>query len=697
MKSSLKWVLNHRIPLHLNLISCLCISINVLAQAPQNWIQHWSLDELDASQISCLQVRPDSSIWAFNGNGVFEVTDHLTKPKKISALRVVNPVFDADRTLYYYKGDTLFSITEKNLLNGQKPRFFVLRRGNFSDKLSIPDNSDFGISCLGVEKRGDKVWVGTQKYGLLSIQKPHLGDSIWKVPKPVHIFKATNRKDETNILLSNSVKLITCDSRGLIWVGFEEGLMLKRGEKWETLLLGQNVQVLKETVEKQENSIYIVANVVNPTSKRLTIYKNGSSSSETEGSAEIWRDATFDLIRDIHIDVAGDMWFAGENLYRGSKYCNLPIPGLKEKFRREIPQQFSILEGLTSRQPLCLANGKKGIIWVGTADNGLFFIKKGPGLAIDLKKFVKCHNDSNGIFSIKAVEGKPPYTLYWRSNLNGNGISVQFRDTTFKDLKADTFEFWLTDIVKTDTGYMKYVLENPKPVWGKISSKHMPIYEDDKNGKIVLSKIEGGRVNLKAKPSKSKKTEGYLVDWKWKGGIHKDTLFNVTNCSFSELGLGKFSITIMDTLGCKFEIVDSLPYPQKFSREAWEYRFDAKESFKVYFIGFEKDSFNIKPESYGIIKDIAAWINSFKKIKIEVGGHTNANCASAYCDKLSEQRAYEVKKLLEKYGVASEVLVAKGYGKNVPYSRTDQSKNQRVELKIIDIDLLELSRMRKKK
>ncbi len=698
MKSLLKWVLQRRNLLHFSLISFLCISINSIAQTPQNWVNHWSTDELDASQVSHLYVCPDSIIWAFNGNGVFEIADHLTVPKKISDLRIVNPVFDADSTLFYYKGDTLFSITEKNMLIGKKPISYALKRIHLSDKLSIPDNVSLGITCLGVEKSGNKVWVGTQKYGLLSLQKPHKGDSIWKVPNPIHIFKATNRWDETNVLISNTINSITCDSKGLVWVGFEEGLMLKRGDKWEVLMIGQNVRVVKEVIETQGDGIYVITNNVNPTSKRLTIYKNGSGSPESEGNAEVWRDAKSDLIRDLHIDDAGDLWLAGESLYRGEKYNTLSMPELKEKFRRAIPQQFSILEGFNSRQPLCLANGRNGIVWVGTADNGLFFIKKGPGLAVDLKKIIKCHNDSDGSFSIKAVEGKPPFSLYWKSKHNGNGISSRsFADTTFQELKADTFEFWLTDVVKTDTGYMKYILENPKPVNGKIASKDLPIFEDDKNGKVVLHKIEGGRVNLKAKPSKLKRPEGYFVDWKWRGGTYRDTLTK-TDCSFSNLGLGRFSATIMDTLGCKLEITDSFPYPQRFSKRAWEYSFDEKETLKVYTIKFEKDSIGVENKYFPVIQDIANWIKTFKKLKIEIGGHTNKNCLNlAFCNQLSKDRADEVKRLLVSYGVQPAWLTTEGYGSTKPISGTDQSKNQRVEFKILDIDMLELVNKRKEK
>lgn len=104
---------------------------------------------------------------------------------------------------------------------------------------------------------------------------------------------------------------------------------------------------------------------------------------------------------------------------------------------------------------------------------------------------------------------------------------------------------------------------------------------------------------------------------------------------------------------------------------------------------FETGKFTIKPESFGLLDDVAAalvkapWVT-----KVEVGGHTDDKGSDAANLKLSDGRAAAVAQYLTGKGVAKERLVSKGYGEAAPIdtNRTTvgQANNRRVEFKILE-------------
>jgi outer membrane protein OmpA-like peptidoglycan-associated protein len=76
------------------------------------------------------------------------------------------------------------------------------------------------------------------------------------------------------------------------------------------------------------------------------------------------------------------------------------------------------------------------------------------------------------------------------------------------------------------------------------------------------------------------------------------------------------------------------------------------------------------------------------KIKVEIGGHTDAVGPEAARQKISEKRAESAKKyLMDKFNIPADRMVTKGYGSQKPIadnkSKEGRAKNRRVEFRVI--------------
>ena len=107
-------------------------------------------------------------------------------------------------------------------------------------------------------------------------------------------------------------------------------------------------------------------------------------------------------------------------------------------------------------------------------------------------------------------------------------------------------------------------------------------------------------------------------------------------------------------------------------------------SSKSYSIAFETGSANIKSASYKLLDEIFESAVVAEGLKIGVYGHTDSKGSDAVNMPLSEQRAEAVKAYLQKKGLKTTRIEAKGYGstKQIADNGTDEgrSKNRRVEI-----------------
>ena len=99
---------------------------------------------------------------------------------------------------------------------------------------------------------------------------------------------------------------------------------------------------------------------------------------------------------------------------------------------------------------------------------------------------------------------------------------------------------------------------------------------------------------------------------------------------------------------------------------------------------FDAQSAVIKPESYGVVKEIASVLKENGTVKIKIIGHTSSDGDDAANLELSKQRAAAVKELLVKeYGIEEGRLKTEGKGESQPVgdNKTKEGKmqNRRVE------------------
>jgi OOP family OmpA-OmpF porin len=106
-------------------------------------------------------------------------------------------------------------------------------------------------------------------------------------------------------------------------------------------------------------------------------------------------------------------------------------------------------------------------------------------------------------------------------------------------------------------------------------------------------------------------------------------------------------------------------------------------------IAFDQNKATIKPESFGLMDEIAKAIKDNDKIKkVSVDGHTSAEGDAGANMKLSQDRAAAVMKGLIERGVDKSRLTSKGYGVTKPIGDNStpagRMQNRRVEFVILD-------------
>lgn len=124
-------------------------------------------------------------------------------------------------------------------------------------------------------------------------------------------------------------------------------------------------------------------------------------------------------------------------------------------------------------------------------------------------------------------------------------------------------------------------------------------------------------------------------------------------------------------------------------------RLEKNKVFVLKNIYFGFDSVNIRPESARELDKLVEVLNDNPEIKIEMSSHTDSIGSIEFNNNLSQRRAAATVNYLIKKGIASDRLVAKGYGESKPIARntnpdgTDnpegRQRNRRTEFKILEI------------
>ena len=163
------------------------------------------------------------------------------------------------------------------------------------------------------------------------------------------------------------------------------------------------------------------------------------------------------------------------------------------------------------------------------------------------------------------------------------------------------------------------------------------------------------------------------------GGVQtQNTPVNNNGNDCQNIRLGEFD----KAESCANAALDALPPAPNYTAE------QLTKSLNIFIINFDSGKFTIPSARQKFLERAAGFIKNLPSYTIlEVGGHTDDKNTDAYNQVLSENRAKAVKDALVKFGVRSDALQTKGYGKNSPKvpnnSEENRFFNRRIEYKVI--------------
>lgn len=104
-------------------------------------------------------------------------------------------------------------------------------------------------------------------------------------------------------------------------------------------------------------------------------------------------------------------------------------------------------------------------------------------------------------------------------------------------------------------------------------------------------------------------------------------------------------------------------------------------------IYFDSGSSNIKPESFGILDNVAEILIANQGVAIRIAGHTDSDGSSSYNQGLSERRANAVRDYLINKGVSAVSMSTVGYGEEQPVvpntNASNKAQNRRIEFIVL--------------
>ncbi len=270
---------------------------------------------------------------------------------------------------------------------------------------------------------------------------------------------------------------------------------------------------------------------------------------------------------------------------------------------------------------------------------------------------VNSTSDDFGIFLFKVDRG------FFTSNRDGGKGDDDIYTFINEDPNLKVINYYLQGITYSQRpDSIKEILPETKVTLLDAKGDIMQDYVTGSDGKFVFRVYENEKYTLIGE------TSGYLV----KRGQYQTLGKSVDPATLTELVT---NITF-DTL----LVLD---------------RLEKNKVFVLKNIYFGYDSANIRPESARELDKLVDVLNDNPEIKIEMSSHTDSIGSVEFNINLSQRRAAATVNYLTKKGIASERLVAKGYGESKPIARntnpdgTDnpegRQRNRRTEFKILEI------------
>jgi OmpA-OmpF porin, OOP family len=107
-----------------------------------------------------------------------------------------------------------------------------------------------------------------------------------------------------------------------------------------------------------------------------------------------------------------------------------------------------------------------------------------------------------------------------------------------------------------------------------------------------------------------------------------------------------------------------------------------------YGIYFDVNKDEVKPQSYGSLKEIATVLNENSSVRIKVVGHTDADGTDEANLNLSQRRAAAVKnELVKTFGIEASRIETDGKGEMQPVAANDTPSNKALNRRVEFIKL----------
>lgn len=486
-----------------------------------------------------------------------------------------------------------------------------------------------GLNITSMAFHRGLIYIGTNQ-GLFTYNP--------KLEKTSRSFTKSNSR-----LPNDQINMLLADSRDQLWIGTDEGLVkMKKNRIRDVNEKGHKFWAATETKE----GIWVVSD------KEMWLLDFLESDKwERWRPAALRRGLSKGQVRGIASDSRGRLFLASETLVMFDPYQDDVV---------KIDQDY----GFVSSDALALICDKNDDLWVGTGDQGLFRIDivEGESEAFSAVAFVKeeivCHGRENGEVGLKINGGKKPYTIQWNT-LTGN-----LNETKLENLSASNYTATVTD-----ADNQRYVatteLTQPDPIDIELINMKPISALGVRDGGLEVN-VTGG-------------TEPYKLRWS-NGRRDVETV--------EGLNYGDHTLTVIDANRCEFEKVLAVGKP-KVLPQLDVSTVEIGQTLRIEQLYFKADSAEVQPQSYPVLDEIYEFLSDNRNIVVEIGGHTNGIPSHEYCDKLSTERAQNVAEYLYEKGIETKQIVYKGYGKRQPIatnrSKQGRQRNQRVELKIIDI------------
>jgi hypothetical protein len=542
------------------LLGWLCLPVIILGQTRYTPVQ--SYEHLPSNyRIKNVQANSDSSVWIGTSNGVYYTKSEKDAPVRLLKKSLHFFAIDQDRQFIYTS--LLDSLYVSSTDSTQQAPLFAT---SVADLVKDKDYQNI-TQLVANPENSEEVWGATSEFIFKCAKKNN-----WQLEP----FKIEGLSSPT------SVNGIYIENQHSIWIATDLGLFLFDGKTlWKSFLKNirikaiSNARILKDKVKR----IWVTGGE-NIQSRKLWAFNYISRTSdpaENKDNFQYLSMNTVDLsaqkikgdLKSLHFASNGDLWLGASGIFR---YKNLASHADVSTFAKDSLdlyfRMYDQAKGFKANYITALDAQPDGLLWLGT-DKGVSTLKPNIYFMEQEKKMITCHKEQNGAFKLKAEDGQPPYQFLLSAveakNIapaNQNNLTGEI---SFTYLPPADYLIGVTDYFKKDTFFTTISILDPGPITAELKKYRPPFFADQSNGVARVENVKGGWVNPGSHFQVNNRFENYLFIWEQEG--YKDTM---RIPEYEKLPVGKFKVTIVDTVGCKTVLEDRYLHPASISRTYWE-------------------------------------------------------------------------------------------------------------------------------